>query len=53
VSRLLLERIGSDKIDIDSVPIARLALVGRAVAPGVYRKGVRRTTGPRARTGPR
>ncbi|HUI02083.1 MAG TPA: SDR family NAD(P)-dependent oxidoreductase [Acidimicrobiales bacterium] len=51
VSRLLLERMGSGRIDIDAVPIARLALVGRAVAPGVYRRGVRRTSGPRP--GPR
>ena len=47
VSRLLLDRIGAAKVDIDAVPIARLALVGRAVAPGAYRKGLRRAVGPR------
>lgn len=45
VSRLLLDRLGGPKVDIDAAPIARLAPVGRALFPRLYRRGVRRATG--------
>jgi short-subunit dehydrogenase len=45
VSQLLLSRIGGSRVDIDAAPIAKLAPIGRAVFPGIYRKGVRRAGG--------
>lgn len=45
VSRLLLARLGGPKVDIDATWVARLAPVARAVAPGLYRRGIRRAGG--------
>jgi short-subunit dehydrogenase len=45
VSRLLLSRIGGPKVDIDATMVARLAPVARAVAPRLYRRGVRHAGG--------
>jgi NAD(P)-dependent dehydrogenase (short-subunit alcohol dehydrogenase family) len=45
VSRLLMSRIGSGRIDIDAAPIARLAPVARSLAPGAYKRGVLKTSG--------
>ncbi len=45
VSQLVLARMGGPKVDIDAAPIARLAPVGRALFPGAYRKGVRKSSG--------
>jgi short-subunit dehydrogenase len=45
VSRLVLARLGGPKVDIDAAPVARLAPVGRALFPGIYRKSVRKATG--------
>ncbi len=44
VSRLLQDRMGGRRVDIDAAPIARLAPVARAMAPGLYRRGVRSAT---------
>jgi NAD(P)-dependent dehydrogenase (short-subunit alcohol dehydrogenase family) len=44
VSRLLLSRIGGPRVDIDAAPVGRLAPVARALAPGAYRRGVRRAS---------
>ena len=46
VSGLLLARLGGPRVDIDAAPIARLAPVARSLLPGVYRRAVRRATGP-------
>jgi uncharacterized protein len=40
VSRLVIARIGTSRIDIDAAPIARLAPVARSLAPNAYKKGV-------------
>ncbi|MHB8681827.1 MAG: SDR family NAD(P)-dependent oxidoreductase [Acidimicrobiales bacterium] len=40
VSRLLLERMGGRRVDIDAAPVAKLAPVARALFPGPYRRGV-------------
>jgi NAD(P)-dependent dehydrogenase (short-subunit alcohol dehydrogenase family) len=45
VSRLLLERLGGAKVDIDAAPVARLAPVARALFPRLYRRGLRRAAG--------
>ena len=45
VSRLLLARMGGPRIDIDATLIARLALVGKSLAPGAYKKGVLKASG--------
>jgi NAD(P)-dependent dehydrogenase (short-subunit alcohol dehydrogenase family) len=45
VSRLLLERMGRSRIDIDAAPVARLAPVARALVPGLYRRGVSQAGG--------
>ncbi|MGA2519633.1 MAG: SDR family oxidoreductase [Acidimicrobiales bacterium] len=45
VSRLVLERMGGPRIDIDAAVIARMAPVGRALFPRAYRKGVRKAGG--------
>jgi short-subunit dehydrogenase len=45
VSRLLLARMGGHRVDIDAAPVARLAPAARALAPGLYRRGVRKATG--------
>jgi short-subunit dehydrogenase len=45
VSRLMLARIGGEKVDIDAAQIARLAPVARALFPRGYRKGVRKASG--------
>jgi NAD(P)-dependent dehydrogenase (short-subunit alcohol dehydrogenase family) len=45
VSRLLLERLGGRRIDIDAAKLGRLAPVARALAPGLYRRGVRAASG--------
>jgi NAD(P)-dependent dehydrogenase (short-subunit alcohol dehydrogenase family) len=58
VSRLLLARMGGDKVDIDAAPVAKLAPVARAVFPRLYRRGMRVSGGagdtetPRGATGP-
>jgi short-subunit dehydrogenase len=46
VSRLLLSRMGVQRVDIDAAPVARLAPLARALVPGVYRRGVRRASAP-------
>lgn len=45
VSRLLLARMGGPRIDIDATLIARLAPVGKALAPGAYKKAVLKASG--------
>ncbi len=45
VSQRVLARMGGPKVDIDAAPVARLAPVGRALFPGAYRKGVRKSSG--------
>ena len=40
VSRLLLDRMGGPRLDMDAAPVARLAPVARALAPSLYRRGV-------------
>lgn len=40
ISRLLISKMGTPRIDIDAVKIARLAPVARSLAPSAYRKGV-------------
>lgn len=45
VSRLLLERVGGRRLDIDATVVARLAPVARAIVPGLYRRGVRAASG--------
>jgi short-subunit dehydrogenase len=45
VSRLLLARMGGPRLDIDAAPVARLAPVARALAPGLYRRGLRKAAG--------
>jgi NAD(P)-dependent dehydrogenase (short-subunit alcohol dehydrogenase family) len=45
VSRLLLERMGGRKVDIDAAPVARLAPVARALFPRLYRRGLLKASG--------
>jgi NAD(P)-dependent dehydrogenase (short-subunit alcohol dehydrogenase family) len=45
VSRLLMERMGGPKVDIDAAPAARLAPVARALFPRLYRRGILKATG--------
>jgi 3-oxoacyl-[acyl-carrier protein] reductase len=45
VARLLVKRLGTRRLEIDATWLARLAPVGRALAPSAYRRGVRRATG--------
>jgi NAD(P)-dependent dehydrogenase (short-subunit alcohol dehydrogenase family) len=45
VSKLLLDRMGGSKIDIDATLVARLAPVARSLVPSLYRQGVRRVSG--------
>ena len=45
VSRLLLARIGRERVDIDAAATARLAPVARALFPGLYRRGMRAAGG--------
>ena len=45
VSRLLIARMGGSRVDIDAAPVARLAPVARAIAPSLYRRGVRQAAG--------
>ncbi|MHB8329013.1 MAG: SDR family NAD(P)-dependent oxidoreductase [Acidimicrobiales bacterium] len=45
VSRLLLERMGGARVDIDAAAVARLAPVVRALFPRLYRRGLRRASG--------
>jgi NAD(P)-dependent dehydrogenase (short-subunit alcohol dehydrogenase family) len=45
VSRLLLARLGGPRVDIDATRVARIAPVARALVPGLYRKGMRRSGG--------
>jgi NAD(P)-dependent dehydrogenase (short-subunit alcohol dehydrogenase family) len=47
VSRLLLARMGGPRIDIDATLIARLAPIGKTLAPGPYKKAVLKTSGNR------
>lgn len=49
VSRLVLDRMGRPRVDIDAAPIGRLAPMARALAPSVYRRGVRRASAPPGR----
>lgn len=44
VSRLLLAKLGGSRVDIDAAAVARLAPVARALAPRLYRRGVRQAT---------
>jgi len=46
ISALLIEKLGSGRIDIDATIAARFAPVARAIAPGAYKKGVLRTSAP-------
>jgi NAD(P)-dependent dehydrogenase (short-subunit alcohol dehydrogenase family) len=45
VSRLVIERMGGAKVDIDATRVARLAPMARSLFPSAYRRGVRRSTG--------
>ena len=45
VSRLVIERMGGARIDIDATRVARLAPMARSLFPSAYRRGVRRSTG--------
>jgi NAD(P)-dependent dehydrogenase (short-subunit alcohol dehydrogenase family) len=45
ISKLLLSRIGGPKLDIDATLVARIAPAARAIVPGLYRRGIRRTLG--------
>jgi short-subunit dehydrogenase len=45
VSRLLLARMGTTRLDIDAARLARLAPVARALAPGLYRRALRKASG--------
>jgi NAD(P)-dependent dehydrogenase (short-subunit alcohol dehydrogenase family) len=45
VSRLLLARMGGPRIEIDATLIARLAPIGKTLAPGSYKKAVLKTAG--------
>ncbi|MGO9342658.1 MAG: SDR family NAD(P)-dependent oxidoreductase [Acidimicrobiales bacterium] len=45
VSRLLLARMGGPRIDIDATLIARLAPIGKTLAPAAYKKAVLKTSG--------
>jgi NAD(P)-dependent dehydrogenase (short-subunit alcohol dehydrogenase family) len=45
VSRLLLSRLGADKVDIDAAPVAKFAPVARALFPRFYRRGMRASGG--------
>ena len=46
VSRLVLARMGGGRVDIDAARVARLAPVARSLAPGLYRRAIRKATGP-------
>ncbi len=50
VSKLLLSRLGDDKVDIDAAAVARLAPVARALFPRLYRRGVQAASGSAAAT---
>jgi NAD(P)-dependent dehydrogenase (short-subunit alcohol dehydrogenase family) len=52
VSRLLMRRIGSDQIDIDAAPVARLAPVARSLMPGAYKRGVLKSSGHPSKSAP-
>ena len=45
VSRLVIEKMGGPRIDIDATRVARLAPMARSLFPSAYRRGVRRSTG--------
>ena len=45
VSRLLLARMGGDRVDIDAAKVARLAPVARALFPRLYAKGMQKASG--------
>jgi len=45
VSALLLARLDGPRVDIDATWVARLAPPARSLAPGLYRKGMRRAGG--------
>jgi dehydrogenase/reductase SDR family member 7B len=45
VSSLLMRRIGGGRIDIDAAPVARMAPVARSLLPGLYKKGVLKSSG--------
>ncbi|HET6811667.1 MAG TPA: SDR family oxidoreductase [Acidimicrobiales bacterium] len=45
ISRLVIERMGGPRIDIDATAVARLAPMARSLFPSLYRRGVRRSTG--------
>jgi NAD(P)-dependent dehydrogenase (short-subunit alcohol dehydrogenase family) len=45
VSRLMLDRIGTSRIDIDAAIAARFAPVARSIAPGAYKRGVLSSSG--------
>jgi NAD(P)-dependent dehydrogenase (short-subunit alcohol dehydrogenase family) len=45
VSHLLIDRIGTPRMDIDAAVAARFAPAARSLAPGAYRRGVLRTSG--------
>ena len=45
VSRLMLARMGGPRMEIDATLIARLAPIGKTLAPGSYRKAVLKTSG--------
>jgi hypothetical protein len=44
VSRLLLAKMGSNHVEIDAAPVARLAPVVRALLPRAYRRGLRKAS---------
>jgi short-subunit dehydrogenase len=44
VSRLLLTHMGGPRVDIDAAKIARLAPMARALAPRLYRAGVKKAS---------
>jgi short-subunit dehydrogenase len=44
VSRLLLDQMGGSRVDIDAAKVARLAPMARALAPRLYRSGVRKAS---------
>jgi NAD(P)-dependent dehydrogenase (short-subunit alcohol dehydrogenase family) len=45
VSRLVLDRLGSDRFEIDATKIARIAPIAKALFPKSYRKGLVRAAG--------
>src|SRR5205085_529940 len=42
VSNLLLEQIGSGRVDINTAWLPKLAVIGRTVFPGAYQRSMRR-----------